>query len=222
MFKDYKEMFKSLRDLQDQLWKDSAARFPGSAFPADMNEWQQKTLENVNSLVGQAVSQSLELQREWLSQWTERASDKKLKPKLFAELSAEASNSTQRWLDNQNRLWDQWLEFLRASGSPGSLPDFVEWEKAVQESIERQMTLLNDWTKMAEFEKLSVKEATKLAGQIEKSMQKSIETQQRLWSHWFDELGVPEEAAKESVDTKPKKKKSKGAANTEQASAGPA
>ena len=217
MFKDYKEILKDLRNMQDQMWKDSMASFPGSAFPQGMDDWQQTTLENVNTLVGKAVGQSLDLQREWLGQWTERASSKKLKPKYFAELSTEASHSTQRWLDNQRQLWDQWLEVLKASGGKDSLPGFDAWEKALEESIQRQMSLLKDWSDMASVEKLSVKEATKLSNRIEKAMEKSIETQQRLWSHWFDDLGAFGDAVKEAVEAKPEKKKPKAEAKPKKA-----
>jgi predicted flap endonuclease-1-like 5' DNA nuclease len=191
MFKDQKEILKNLCEMQDQLWKDSMASFPGSAFPRDLNDWQQKTLESISNWAGQAVKQSLELQQEWLDQWSERASGKKLKPKSFAELSNEARQSTQRWLDNQNQLWGQWLQVLRGSSEPGALPSYSDWEKAVEDSIQQQMALLKDWSDMAEFDGLSGKEMTKLANQIVKAMQKSIETQQQLWSHWFNELGVP-------------------------------
>lgn len=213
MYKDYKEIIKNLRDMQDQMWKDSIDSFPGSAFSTDMNDWQQKTLGNVNNLVVKAVNQSLELQREWVDQWTERAGGKKLKPKMFAELSAEASKSTQRWLDYQHQLWDQWLEVLRDSRGPGGLADFAEWEKAVEESMQRQMGLLSDWSEIADGKKLSVKEATELSTRVEKAMQKSIETQQRLWSHWFDGLGafgaVAEKAAEKTATAEPKRKKAK-------------
>jgi predicted flap endonuclease-1-like 5' DNA nuclease len=222
MFRDYKDIFKNLRDMQDQLWKDSMASFPGAAFPRDMNKWQQQTLEDVSKLMGQAVRQSLDLQREWLEQWSERASGKNLKPKLFAGLSSDALNSTQRWLDNQNRLRDQWLEFLRGSGKPGKLPDFKEWEAAVQESIQRQTDLLNDWSQFADFKKLSGKETLKLSEQINKAMKKSIETQQHLWSHWFNELGMPggEPASEETAaEAKPKRKTTKASAKAKKTSA---
>ncbi len=212
MFRDFKEMFKNLREMQDQLWKESLANFPGSAFPTDVNEWQRNSIEDINKLVENAVKQSLELQHEWLSQWTERASSKKLKPKLFAELSTDAANSTQRWLDNQNQLWNQWLKVLRASGSPGGMPGFEEWEKTVQESINGQMGLLDDWMKMASAERFSTKEVSKLSQQIEKTMQNAIEIQRRLWSHWFNELaesGTPLDAQLKAIDSKPGKKKSK-------------
>ncbi len=219
MFKDYKGMFKELRNMQEQLWRESMASFPGAVFPGDMNEWQQKTLENVNSLVGQAVSQALELQREWMDQWMDRAGGKKVKPKLFADLSAEAVNSTQRWLDNQNQLLDQWLQVVRASGGADSLPGFDEWEKAVQDSIQRQIALLGDWSDMSGVKKLSTKEVAKLSSQIEKSMQKSIETQQRLWSHWFEELAAPVMSEEVAADAQPKKKKTRGAAGARKAAA---
>lgn len=205
--------------MQEQLWRESMASFPGAVFPGDMNEWQQKTLENVNSLVGQAVSQALELQREWMDQWMDRAGGKKVKPKLFADLSAEAVNSTQRWLDNQNQLLDQWLQVVRASGGADSLPGFDEWEKAVQDSIQRQIALLSDWSDMSGVKKLSTKEVAKLSSQIEKSMQKSIETQQRLWSHWFEELAAPVMSEEVAADAQPKKKKTRGAAGTRKAAA---
>ena len=219
MFKDYKGMFTELRNMQEQLWRESMASFPGAVFPGDMNEWQQKTLENVNSLVGQAVSQALELQREWMDQWMDRAGGKKVKPKLFADLSAEAVNSTQRWLDNQSQLLDQWLHVVRASGGTNSLPGFDEWEKAVQDSIQRQIALLGDWSDMSGVKKLSTKEVAKLSSQIEKSMQKSIETQQRLWSHWFEELAAPVMSEEVAADAQPKKKKTRGAAGTRKAAA---
>ncbi|MGB5670013.1 MAG: helix-hairpin-helix domain-containing protein [Sedimenticolaceae bacterium] len=219
MSKDYKGMFKELRNMQEQLWRESMASFPGAVFPGDMNEWQQKTLENVNSLVGQAVSQALEMQREWMDQWMDRAGGKKVKPKLFADLSAEAVNSTQRWLDNQNQLLDQWLQVVRASGGADSRPGFDEWEKAVQDSIPRQIALLGDWSDMSGVKKLSTKEVAKLSSQIEKSMQKSIETQQRLWSHWFEELAAPVMSEEVAADAQPKKKKTRGAAGARKAAA---
>lgn len=207
MFKEYKGLFKNLRDIQDQLWAESMASFPTSASPRDMTEWQQQTFEGVNNLVGQAVRHSMELQREWLNQWKERADSNKLKPKLFSELSTEAMNSTQRWLDNQNQLWDQWLQVLRATGRLGDRPEFEVWEKTVQQSAKQQMDLMNDWSDMADFEKLSVKEAKKLSDQIVRAMDKSIETQNRLWSHWLNELLSPEPEMDQSVATEQRRKR---------------
>ena len=214
MFKDYMGVLKDLRKMQEQMWKDSMANFPGSAFPTEMNDWQQKTLENVNDLVGQAVEHSLKLQREWLDQWAERAGGKKLKPKMFADLSEEARNSAQRWLDTQNGLWDQWLQVLQGTGEPGKLPDFEQWQLAVRESMDRQMSLLDDWSDMTKVKKLSGKEINKLSEEIEKAMEKAIETQQRLWSHWFEDLGaLTEEGLKAAAgEAKKKKGKSKKAA----------
>jgi len=214
MFKDYMGIFKDLRNMQDQLWKDSMAKFPGSAFPGDMNAWQQKTLGNVNDLVEQAVDHSLKLQREWLDQWSEKANGKKLKPKMFAELSTEALDSTQRWLDHQNRLWEQWLQVLGGSveSAGKKVPDFTQWQSAVQESVDRQMSLLEDWSNMTKVKKLSTKEVAKLSDQIEKAMEKSIETQQRLWSHWFEGLGAFANATEQAATAEPAKKESKPAA----------
>jgi len=206
MFKEYKELFKNLGEMQDQLWAESMASFPASALPKNLSEWQQQTFEGVNSLVGQAVRHSLELQSEWLNQWKERAGSNKLKPKRFSELSTEAMNSTQRWLENQNQLWDQWLQVLRATGRLGDRPDLEVWEKAIQQSVQQQMDLLDDWSDMADFEKLSVKEATKLSDKIVEAMEKSIETQDRLWSHWLNELLSPEPETDPSVATKPRRK----------------
>ncbi|WP_291987254.1 helix-hairpin-helix domain-containing protein [Candidatus Accumulibacter sp. ACC007] len=220
MFKYYKGIFKDLRDMQDRMWRENS---PGFVFPPDMNEWQQQTLENVNKLLEQAVRQSLDLQREWLGQWSERAGDRKLKPKMFAELSGDARNSMQSWLDNQNRLWDQWLRVLRGGGGSANVPDFGDWEKAVRASIEQQMALLNDWSEMADFKKLSIGEATKLSTQIQKSMLKSIETQQRLWSHWFElgALGETGTVEQEAVDTQTGKEQTKMGARAKQAAAEP-
>ena len=224
MFKDQKEILKNLCEMQDQLWKESMASFPGSAFPRDLNDWQQKTLENISNWAGQAVKQSLELQQEWLDQWWVRVSGNKLKPKSFAELSDEARQSTQRWLDNQNQLWGQWLQVLRGSSEPGALPSYSDWEKAVEDSIQQQMALFKDWSDMAEFDGLSGKEMTKLANQIVKAMQKSIETQQQLWSHWFNELGVPRTIPGEKTSAssrKPGKGSGKSSPKTKKVSAKP-
>ncbi|MCP5416096.1 MAG: hypothetical protein H6965_03275 [Chromatiaceae bacterium] len=214
MFKDYKEIFKNLREAQEQLWNDSMASFSGNAFQQNLQEWQQKTLEGVNEIVGQAISQSLELQQQWLDQWAERIGSKKLSAKLFSELSAEARDITQRWLESQNQLRDQWLRLIRESGS-SIQPGFTEWEGVVQQSIERQMDLLNDWSKKADFKELSGKEINKLSEQIVKSMQKSIETHQQLWSPWFKQLGTLGEP---SAETKKEEEKSKtNASATDQA-----
>lgn len=206
MFKDYKAIFKDLRKIQDKLWQDSMASFPGATFPRGMETWQKDTLNNVNNLLGQAITQSMDLQREWLSQWSERASGKNLKPKTFAELSDEARQSTERWLANQNQLWDQWLKLLSGNNKQGKLPGFAEWEKAMEESMQAQMDLLKDWSDMTDFKKLSNKEFSKLSNQIVKAMDKSISTQQRLWSHWFDQLQGAGNAAK-AAEAEPTAKK---------------
>jgi predicted flap endonuclease-1-like 5' DNA nuclease len=65
------------------------------------------------------------------------------------------------------------------------MPLLDEWGNSIQESVRGQMALLQDWSKMANFKKLSSKELTELTDQIGKSMQKSIETQQQLWNQWF-------------------------------------
>ncbi len=217
MFKEYKSTLKNLREMQDQLWKDTMADFPGSVFPRGIDEWQKQTLENVNNLVGQAIGQSLELQREWMEQWSERAGDKKLKPELFSELSGEARDATQRWLDNQNQLWSQWLQVLGGAGGSGTQPGFELWEKSLQEYTQRQQALFDDWSKMTDFKKLSVNEATKLSNQIAKVMEKSIETQQRLWSHWLDDMSEFGNAGKSEEhvsEARPEKKKKKAVAKT--------
>jgi predicted flap endonuclease-1-like 5' DNA nuclease len=206
MFKDYKKLLKNLRQMQDELWRDSMTNFPGPAFPSGMNEWQQKTLDNVNHLMEQAVESSLHLQREWLNQWVGRATRGDLKPKTFAELSEDARRSAQHWLQDQNRLWDQWLDVIRESGGQGKSPDFSEWEKSMQESMQSQMSLFNRWSEMTDFNKLSGKEFEKLFNQINKSMEKSIETQQRLWSLWFDpQAGAGKPEGKVAEEPQPKK-----------------
>jgi predicted flap endonuclease-1-like 5' DNA nuclease len=201
VFKEYRGIFKNLREMQDRLWNESMASFPAMASPQKMNQWQQETLHSVNQLVDQAVRHSLELQREWLMQWKERASGNKLKPELFSELSNEAMNMTQRWLENQNRLWNQWLEVLRASGGLKRQSGYEEWERAVQQSLEQQMDLLNTWSDMAAFDKLSSKEAAKLSAQMMKTMEKSIETQSRLWSQWISGLSAGAAPAEKAAKT---------------------
>lgn len=216
MFKDYKGIFKDLIGMQEQLWKDSMANFPGAAFPRDMNAWQAQTLENVNTLLGRAVNHSMELQREWLTQWSERAGGKNLKAKTFAELSAEAKESTERWLENQNQLWEQWLKFLRDSGEPAKLGEFSAWENAVNESIEAQLKLLGEWADMADYKKLSGKEVSKLTNQIFKAIESTIETQQKMWQHWFEDLSEATIPAVKSAAPAAKKPRAKAAKTTAQ------
>lgn len=212
MFEAYKEIFKDLRKIQDKLWRDSMASFPVSTFPPGMEKWQRDNLNVVNSLLDQAITQSLDLQREWLRQWADRASADNLKPKAFAELSAEAQRSTERWLENQNQLWDQWLQLLSGAKSPGDMPDFAEWEKAVEESMQAQMKLLKDWSDMTHFKKLSGKEFSKLSNQIVKAMDKSITTQQRLWDQWFDHLDEVTKTGMEPAAARPAQAKRKAKA----------
>ncbi len=209
MFKDYQKILKDLRKTQDKLWQDSMASFPGSVFPRGMDKWQKDTLNNVNDLLGRAITQSLDLQREWLSQWADRASGKNLKPKIFAELSAEAHRSTERWLENQNQLWDQWLKLLSGNSQKGKAPDFSSWEKAVEESMQAQMDLLKEWSDMTNFKKLSNEEFSKLSDHIVKTMEKSITTQQRLWDQWFDQLEGAGKGGKQTTAEKPAAQKEK-------------
>ena len=191
MFKVYKEMFQNLRDVQEQLWKESTKNIPSVAIPKNLNAKQAQTLENMSTWAEKAVNQSLELQRDWLDQWSERAGGKKLKPKLFADLNAEAHSAMQRLLANQNQLLDQWAQIVKINVGPKALPNFDEWDKAVKESVQEQMELLREWSGLTDFKKLSSKDLGKLSAQIAKSIQKSIETHQRLWNHWLKDLGVP-------------------------------
>lgn len=224
MFKDYKEIFKDLRKIQDKLWEDSMANFPGTVSPPGTDKWQQGTLNIVNNLLDQAITQSLDLQRAWLNQWAERTSGRDLKPKTFAELSAEAQRSTERWLENQRQLWDQWLKLLAGANAPGDMPDFAEWDKAVQESMQAQTKLLKEWSDMTNFKKLSGNEFSKLSNHIVKAVDKSITTQQRLWNQWFDHLSttdstVTQPAAAQPAPTKKKAKtKAKPATSSKPAS----
>lgn len=186
MFKEYKEIFKDLRKTQEKLWQDAMTSFPSTVVPRDMERWQRDTLDVVNKLLDQAITQSTDLQREWLTQWAERASGKNLKPKTFAELSAEAQRSTERWLENQNQLWNQWLRLVSGAKASSDIADFSAWEKAVDESMQAQMKLLEDWSEITEFKTLSGREFSKLSNHIVKAMDKSITTQQQLWARWFD------------------------------------
>lgn len=214
MFKTYKDMLKNLRDMQDQMWVASTKSFPDVDFPRDLNTWQLQTLGNMSTWAEKAVNQSLELQQEWLGQWSERADTKKLKPKFFAELNAEARDSMQRWLDNQYQLWDQWLQIMRSSAGLDALPDLDEWDNAIRDSVQAQMELLREWSELADFQKLSPKELSKLSDQIAKSMEKSIDTQQRLWSHWFKDLSNPpatDKAPEGATSKQPRTKQRKAA-----------
>lgn len=190
MFKPYRDVFKQLRDMQDRFWENSIKAFPGFDLPRDLNSWQLQTLENMSNWAESAVHHSLQLQREWLEQWSGRAGDKKLKPKYFADLNAEARHSMQLWLDNQNALWHHWLQIVKGSLGNDAMPSLDEWGKSIQASVREQKALLQDWSKMANFKKLSSKELAELADQIGKSMQKSIETQQELWNQWFTTSGI--------------------------------
>jgi predicted flap endonuclease-1-like 5' DNA nuclease len=190
MFKLYKTMFTRLRDLQDRFWEESIKAFPGFELPHELNSWQLQTLENMSNWAESAVHHSLQLQREWLAQWSGRASGKKLKPKYFADLNAEARHTMQLWLDNQNELWNQWLEIVKASLGQNALPLLDEWSQSIQESVREQKALLRDWSKTVDFKKLSAKELAALSEQIGRSMQKSIEMQQQLWNQWFTASGI--------------------------------
>ncbi len=195
MFKSYQDLFKNLREMQDQWWRESLAHVPEFELPADLNAWQKETLENMNSWAEKAVRQSLDLQQEWLGQWSERAAGIKLKPKFFSDLSEEARDSMQRWLENQNQLWEQWLKILKTSAGSADIPNLGDWQKTMQDSMQRQMALLEDWSKLTDFGKLSAREMTKLSGQIEKTMENSIEAQKQLWGVWFKDFGTPAKSA---------------------------
>lgn len=210
MFKDYKEVFKVLHDLQDKLWQDSLASFPGTFYSRGIDGMQKETLDQVSSLLGQAITQSLDMQRDWVNQWADRAGSKKVKPGVFADLSTEARRSTERWLENQNQLWKQWLDFV-GGGDRGKLPGFEEWEKAVQESMQAQTAVMKDWEEMTNFKKLSNKEVTKLSNHIVKALDKSLSTQKRLWDHWFEQM---QEAGKETVPASTTRKRTAASKET--------
>ena len=217
MFKEYKEIFKDLRKTQEKLWQDAMTSFPSTVVPRDMERWQRDTLDVVNKLLDQAITQSTDLQREWLTQWAERASGKNLKPKTFAELSAEAQRSTERWLENQNQLWNQWLRLVSGAKASADKADFSEWKKAVDESTQAQMKLLEDWSEITEFKTLSGREFSKLSNHIVKAMDKSITTQQQVWAQWFDYFSETGDArgAPTSAGSTPDADEGKAAAKAE-------
>ncbi len=201
MFKDYKALFKSLRETQEKLWSNATAWAPGARLSPELDAWQRDMLGNLNDWAEQAVDQSLELQNAWLAQWSGRATEKKVKPRLFAEMNSEAQQAAQRWMEQQNALWNQWLSMLSKSGT--EFPGQVDMEKAFRESNQRQMELLAEWAKMGNFEDLSMKEMNKLADQIAKSLQKSIDTQRQLWSYWFDEFRKASTALSSTLEAAP-------------------
>ncbi|NMG02210.1 hypothetical protein [Azoarcus taiwanensis] len=215
MFKDYKALFKEMRDAQEKLWAESTAWTASTRTPLEVESWQQGLLENVNAWAQQAVEQSLELQRAWLDQWSGRANDKKVKPKLFSELNSEAQRSAQRWLEHQQDLWNRWLELVRSSGA--QLPGHSDFDAAFRDATQRQMGLLTEWSRMGNAESLSLKEMNKLADQIAKSMQKSIDTQQKLWSSWFDGFQQAALAMSAEPATAPKGKRTKATSKPEAA-----
>lgn len=184
MFKDYKTLFKQLREAQEKLWADSTNWTSGNKTPLPVEGWQHGMFEDLNTWAQQAVEQSLELQRAWLDQWSGRATDKKVKHKLFSELNAEAQRSAQRWLEHQQDLWTRWLDIVRSSGT--QLPGHAEFDSAFRDATQRQMDLLTQWSSLGDTDALSMKEMSKVADQITKSLQQSIDTHQKLWSSWFD------------------------------------
>lgn len=186
MFKDYKALFKGLREAQEKLWSEATAWAPGAQLSPELDAWQRNMLGNLNEWAERAVEQSLELQGAWLEQWAGRATEKKVKPRMFAELSTDAQRTAQRWLEQQQDLWNQWMSMLNQGGT--QFPGQAEMETAFREANQRQLQLLSDWAKMRDYEDLSMKELNKLTDQITKSMQKSIDTQRQLWSYWFDEM----------------------------------
>ena len=152
MFKDYKEILKSAQCTGTAL-EGLHGRFSGNFVSEQYERPAETDLESLNSMVEQAINQSLELQQKWLEQWSERAGGKKIKPKRLPSSAPKPGDSTQHWLDNQNKLLEQWLQVLNGT-VPAARPDFAEWEKRVQDSMQLQMTLLNDWLDMADFKKL--------------------------------------------------------------------
>lgn len=188
MYESYKDIFRGLRQMQNQLWKDYLTNPPGFTLSKDLDRWAQQTFKQMTHWAEQSIKQSFELQRGWLDQWSERVGDSKLKPKLFAQLSDEAQESMQRWLGYQNQLWDQLLDLVRESGDPDSREGLREWQNTMQESLDRQMNLMQEWADSKTFEKMSRKELTKISDQIEKSIESWIEAQQQLWDHWFQTL----------------------------------
>lgn len=73
MYRDYKEIFKNLRQMQDQLWQDSLSSFPGAAFPRDLTDWQQKTLDKemtkLSDQIARSMQKSIETQQQLWSHW---------------------------------------------------------------------------------------------------------------------------------------------------------
>lgn len=209
MFKIYKNMLKNFRELQDRMWTNSSSALAGAELPNWLDSWQQQTLQGMGAWAEKAVTQSLELQQEWLEQWTGRAEGKKLKPKQFTELSAEARGSMEKWLDNQNQLWEQWLKLMRTSTGLDALPALDAWDKILRESFQAQQSLLQDWSELTGLGKLSSKELGKLFDEIAKAMNNSIATQQRLWTYWLQELSSPVPASEQVAASPPAKPEAK-------------
>lgn len=203
MFKEYKTLFKNLREAQEKLWSESTPWQPSSILPAELDQWQRSLFDNFSGMTRQAIDQSLDMQQAWLDQWAERAGSAKIKPKQFAGLSEEAQRSVGNWIEHQQGMWTQWLKLLQDSGA--QLPTHGGMDRIFEQSLQQQMDTLQQWSKLDKPASLSVKQMNKLAEQIADAVTQSIETQQKLWGMWFD--GLQQASEKIAVTAAPVTKK---------------
>jgi len=109
------DILKNWTEAQKRLWDSLCAAIPFQP-PAGIEVWRETYLKNLTAWET-VVRQTLAQEASWVQQWVERAAQEKGTPKLMAAWVRQMEEVLQRWVQTQNRWWDEYFAVLRRGGS---------------------------------------------------------------------------------------------------------
>lgn len=108
------DILKSWTEAQKRLWDSLCSAIPFQP-PAGVEAWRETYLKNLTAWEA-AVRQTLAQEALWVQQWVERVAQEKGTPKLMAAWVRQMEEVLQRWVQTQNRWWDEYFAVLRRGG----------------------------------------------------------------------------------------------------------
>jgi hypothetical protein len=144
--KQTQDMFKTWTDVQRKTWEgwfDTVKNFdpaqPSQIWAKTVDAWQE------------SIKNTLSAQVEGSRIWAENIGSIKGAPKETAAWAQQIQETTVRWTDMQQQMWDNWFEVMRKT-DPSKYVGKWDTEgqtffKSWQDMMQKSMDVQADWTR---------------------------------------------------------------------------
>lgn len=97
-------------------------------------------------------------------------------------------NLMQEWMQQQQKLWQDYAENLQQAGKAGQVPaaGLEQWRQAVEQSLETQKAATRAWADQIAAVKGAPDEVRKWADEGVRMLEQWSDAQRSVWQQWFD------------------------------------